>query len=213
MINGIRVISLDLDGVLFDGPSAAFPIAQRLGLGQKFLAVYTQLAKEGRRFEDSIIEGSKIWKGIATEGAYNHLVIELPLRVGAQETVNVLKEKGYFVGCISSGVSQFFMAPFSERLNLDFAFSNILGEEEGAHSGEAEYIMGGPQKVETALNFLKEKGFEAKNLASIGDGANDIDLFNISGFSIAFNPEKKKVIDAASITIRSKDLRSILEYF
>jgi phosphoserine phosphatase len=213
MKGNIRVISFDLDGVLFDGPSAAFPIAQQHGLGEKFMAVYTQVAKRGGRFEDSIIEGCKIWKGVATDGVYNHLVNDLPLRIGAQETASALKDKGYFVGCISSGVSQFFMVPFSERLNLDFAFSNILGEDRGAHNGEVEYIMGGPQKVETALKFLREKGLDGKHLASIGDGTNDIDLFNHSGFSVAFNPEKEEVSAAANVTIHSKDLRSILEYF
>jgi phosphoserine phosphatase len=213
MKGDIRVISFDLDGVLFDGPSAAFPIAQQLGLGEKFMTVYAQVAKRGSGFEDSVIEGCKIWKGVATDGVYNHLVNELPLRIGAQETVNTLKEEGYFVGCISSGVSQFFMVPFSERLSLDFAFSNILGEDMGAHNGEVEYIMGGPQKVETALKFLRENGLEGKHLASIGDGTNDIDLFNHSGFSIAFNPEKEEVSTAANVTIHSKDLRSILEYF
>ena len=213
MRGNIRVVSFDLDGVLFDGPSAAFPLAKQLGLGDKFMAVYTKVTKERGRFEDSIIEGSKIWKGVATDGAYNHLVNQLPLRIGAQETLDTLREAGYTIGCISSGVSQFFMEPFSQRLGLDFAYSNILGEEAGAHNGDVDYIMGGPQKVETALEFLRERGLEGKNLASIGDGTNDVDLFNISGFSIAFNPENEKVSGAASITVHSKDLRSILEYF
>jgi phosphoserine phosphatase len=182
-------------------------------LGEKFMAVYTKVTKEKGSFENSIIEGCKIWRGVATDGAYNHLVNQLPLRIGAQETLDTLREAGYTIGCISSGVSQFFMEPFSQRLGLDFAYSNILGEEAGAHNGDVDYIMGGPQKVETALEFLRERGLEGKNLASIGDGTNDVDLFNISGFSIAFNPENEKVSGAASITVHSKDLRSILEYF
>jgi len=213
MKGNIRVVSFDLDGVLFDGPSAAYPIAAQLGLGEKFMEVYARVSKKKSKFEDSIIEGCKIWKGVATGGAYNHLVNELPLRVGAQETLSALIEAGYIVGCISSGVSQFFMEPFSKRLSLDFAYSNVLGEEAGAHNGEVKYIMGGPQKVETALRMLGEKRLTGKHLASIGDGMNDIDLFNISGFSIAFNPENEEVSGAADVTLHSKDLRSVLEYF
>ncbi|MFW9956614.1 MAG: HAD-IB family phosphatase [Candidatus Odinarchaeota archaeon] len=213
MRGNIRVISFDLDGVLFEGSSAAFPIAQQLGLGEKFMAVFSRIAEEKIGFKNSIIEGCKIWRGVATDGVYNHLVNELPLRIGAQETIDALKEKGYIIGCISSGVSQFFMEPFSKRLGLDFAYSNILGEEAGAHNGEVAYIMGGSQKVETALKFLKERGLRRENLASIGDGTNDIDLFKHSGFSIAFNPANEEVSGAANVTIHSKDLRSILEYF
>ena len=213
MRESIKVISLDLDGVLFDGPSAALPLAQHLGLGEKFMAVYAKVAKEGKSFEESIAEGCKIWRGVATDGIYNSLIYELPLRLGAKETVDILRERGYIVGCISSGVSQFFMEPFSQRLDLDFSYSNILGEENGAHNGEVEFIMGGKQKAETALKLLSDNGFEGKHLASIGDGSNDIDLFKSSGFSIAFNPQSEAVSKAACVTVHSKDLRAVLEYF
>jgi len=213
MRESIKVISLDLDGVLFDGPSAAFPLAQHLGLGEKFMAVYAKVAQERKGLEESIAEGCKIWRGVPTDGVYNHLVHELPLRLGAKETVDILKGKGYIVGCISSGVSQFFMKPFSQRLDLDFSYSNFLGEENGTHSGEVEFIMGSRQKAETALRLLSDKGLEGKHLASIGDGNNDIDLFKASGFSIAFNAQSEAVSKAACVTIHSKDLRAVLEYF
>jgi phosphoserine phosphatase len=213
MRTSIKVISFDLDGVLYDGPSAAFPLAQKLGLGQKFMEVYSRVAKDQVGFKESIREGCKIWKGVSTSGVYNHLISEIPLRKGTIETVQELRARGYKVGCISSGVSQFFMQPFSQRLGLDFAFSNVLGDEDGAHNGEVKYIMGGLQKVETALKVLQGYGLNRTNLASVGDGSNDVALFGISGFSIAFNPESETVSAAANVTIHSEDLRSVLEYF
>ncbi|TFG34903.1 HAD family hydrolase [Candidatus Thorarchaeota archaeon] len=213
MNNDIKIISFDLDGVLFDGPSAAFPLAQHLGLGQKFMEVYTRVAIEKKELEPSIREGSKIWKGIAADETYDHLILDMPLMLGAEETLQKLKERGYIIGCISSGVSQFFMKPFTRRLKLDFAYSNILGERNGVHDGTVKYVMGGPQKAETALQIAQRRGLDGKNLASIGDGTNDIDLFKVSGFSIAFNPENDAVSGAASVTLHSKDLRSVLEFF
>lgn len=213
MNDNIKIISFDLDGVLFNGPSAAFPLAQHLGLGQQFMEVFTRVAKEKKDLEMSIREGCKIWKGIAADETYDHLVNELPLMNGAEDTVLTLRERGYIIGCISSGVSQFFMKPFAKRLNLDFAHSNILGEVNGEHDGTVRYVMGGPQKAETALRVAQERGFNGNNLASIGDGSNDIELFNVSAISIAFNPENDAVSEAASITLHSNDLRSILDYF
>jgi len=177
------------------------------------MGIYIKIAEEGMSFEESIAEGCKIWKGVAANGTYNNLIHELPLRLGAKEAVAILKERGYIVGCISSGVSQFFMEPFSQRLDLDFAYSNVLGEEDGTHNGEVKFIMGSKQKAETALELLSQIGLDGKHLASIGDGSNDIDLFRVSGFSIAFNPQSDAVSEEASVTVRSKDLRSVLEYF
>jgi phosphoserine phosphatase len=213
MSGDIRVVSLDLDGVLFDGPSAAYPLAHQLGLGEKFMEVYQRMAKEKRELEDSIREGSMIWKGVAVDGSYDELVFGLPLMKGAEETIFTLKSRGYKVGCISSGVSQFFMNPFKKRLNLDFAFSNILGENGGTHDGTVKFVMGGKQKAETALKYLQEKGFEKNQLAAVGDGTNDIDIFRMAGFSVAFNPETEAVSEAATVTIKASDLTEILTHF
>lgn len=209
----IKIIVFDLDGVLYDGQSAAFHLARQVGLGQKYQDLFMRIAREQLSFQQSVRLGAEIWKGVEFGGKYKQLVFELPLMEGAEETLDVLKTTGYQVGCISSGVSQFFMEPLAERLNLDFAYSNILGTSDGKHSGVVEYAMGGPQKAETALRILEKRNLSTKNLASIGDGTNDIDLFGVSAFSIAFNPENEEVSEAATIAVHSKNLESILEYF
>ncbi len=213
MHKDIKIITFDLDGVLFDGLSASFHLGKQIGLGEKYQEFFIRLAKEKFPFEESIRLGSKIWEGVPIDDKYNNLVMKLPLMKGAEETVRALKEAGYLVGCISGGVSQFFLEPLTERLGLDFAHSNILGTSDGTHSGTIEYAMGGPQKAETALQILQERELSTKNLASIGNGLNDMDLFGVSGFSIAFNPENEDVSGAATITIHSKNLESVLEYF
>jgi len=209
----IKIISFDLDGVLYDGPSAAFPLAEHLGIGQKFMEVYARVGRGKKNLVESIREGGIIWKGIPADDTYEHLIMDMPLMEGAEETIRILQEKGIAVGCLSSGVSQFFMKPFTRRLNLDFAYSNILGESNGNHDGTVKFVMGGPQKAEMALRIAKERGLDKTNLASVGDGTNDIDLFNISALSIAFNPENEAVSEAATVVLHSKDLRSVLEYF
>ena len=213
MTSGIKVISMDLDGVLFDGSSATFVIAQQIGLGEQYVELFQRMAKEGLDLRDSVIEGSKIWKGKPIDATYHYLVKRLPLMEGAEETVTTLQDWGYEVGCISSGVSQFFMEPLTRRLKLDFAYSNILGSENEVHDGTVQYIMGGPEKATTIWQYTQLKGYPQESIASVGNGLNDIDLFKVSTFSIAFNPVDRRVREAASITVESKDLRSILPHF
>lgn len=209
----IEVIALDLDGVLFDGPSAVQPLATQLGLAERFFSIFRESAEKQYRLEQTITKGAKIWIGVPVDGTLDPLVENLPLMEGAEETVATLKEGGYRVGCISSGASQFFMEPFKKRLDLDFAYSNILGQENGKHNGKVEYVMLGEQKAESVLRYLEDESISPAKLASVGDGENDIDMFGVSAFSIAFNPKSKRVEEAADITIRSKDLRSILRHF
>jgi phosphoserine phosphatase len=213
MESKIEIISLDLDGVLYDGLYAAVAVGAKLGLAEKFETLLQRMAKEKMSQSESVIEGSKVWIGVPVEGPYQKLVDSIPLMKGAKETVASLKKMGYEVGCISSGVSQFFMKPFTKRLDLDFAYSNILGETDGKHDGTTQYVMGGPQKAETILKHIEGKGISPRGIASVGNGTNDIELFKVSAFSIAFNPLHVSVSDTASVIVESKDLRSILPYF
>ncbi|MFX0045524.1 MAG: HAD-IB family phosphatase [Candidatus Hermodarchaeota archaeon] len=213
MADRIKVVSLDLDGVLYDGPSAVHPLTKALGIEQDFLRVFKKLGDGKRSLSDAIKEGARIWIGVPSDGTLDPLVENLPLMKGAEEVVAALKEGGLKVGCVSSGVSQFFMKPFKKRLKLDFAFSNVLGETDGKHDGSVHYVMAGPQKAEKVLEYIENDGYSKLELASVGDGENDIDLFKVSALSIAYNPVSDEVSKAADLTIRSKDLRTILPHF
>ncbi|RDE17254.1 MAG: hypothetical protein C4K49_03555 [Candidatus Thorarchaeota archaeon] len=209
----IKVVVLDLDGVLFDGPSVVYPIAKQMGLENAFLGAIAKAAREKLSVRESLLLGAKVWTGIPVDGTLDPIVERLPLMEGAEETVATLKKRGYQVGCVSSGASQFFMKPFSRRLDLDFAYSNVLGEKDGRHDGTVQYVMEGPQKAEKVLQHMKDIGLSSKNLASVGDGENDLDLFKASSFSVAFNPQTERVSRSATVTVHSKDLRSLLSYF
>jgi phosphoserine phosphatase len=213
MASNIKVISIDLDGVLYDGPSAAFALAQQIGLKDQYLELLERIERENLDFQETVVEVAKLWKGIPVDATYHYLVKTMPLLEGAEETIATLQDWGYEVGCISSGVSQFFMEPLSRRLNLAFAYSHILGSENQVHDGTVQFTMGGPEKATTIWNYVQIRGHSLENVASVGNGINDIDLFKVSAFSIAFNPVDKAVSDAATVTIESKDLRSILPYF
>ncbi|UCH04339.1 MAG: HAD hydrolase family protein, partial [Candidatus Thorarchaeota archaeon] len=63
------------------------------------------------------------------------------------------------------------------------------------------------------LEYIENEGYSRSELASVGDGENDIDLFKVSALSIAYNPVSDEVSKAADLTIRSKDLRKILPHF
>jgi HAD superfamily phosphoserine phosphatase-like hydrolase len=213
MNSDIKVISLDLDGVLFDGPSAAYPVAKALGIGDLFAKESMRFSQIGLSIEERLVQGAKIWQGVPVIGEeMQEIINDIPLMQGAEDVIDRLKEWNYRVGCISSGVSQFFMTPFIERLDLDFGYSNILEGKDGKHTGEILYTMGSPQKAESILRYLSEIGARQENLVSVGDGLNDLGIFKVSSLSIAFNPEHDEVSKAATHTVHSKDLRDILQY-
>jgi phosphoserine phosphatase len=159
MINQIKVVSLALDGVLYDGPRAVNPLTKTLGIEQEFLRVFKNPGGSALSLSDAIEEGARIWTGVPVDGTLDPLVESLPLMKGAEETVAALKDWGFQVGRVSSGVSQFFMKPFQKRLRLDFAYSKVLGETDGRHDGSIHYVMGGTSEGRGGPSIPQERGF------------------------------------------------------
>ena len=56
------------------------------------------------------------------------------------------------------------------------------------------------------INEVKEK---KENITTVVDGANDVKLFDISGFGIAFRAQDL-VKDLATVTLEEKDLSKII---
>lgn len=211
--NQIKVIAFDLDGVLYSLPQAAYLLACAVGLKDEYKTVFVKAKLENLSFRDTIIEMAKIWKGIPVDGSLDDIVMSLPLMSGAEDVIEQLKEWGYRVGCISSGSSQFFMETLARKLGLDFVFTNVLGQQDDIIDGTVEFVMGAEEKAETISMYLRENGYTLDELASIGNGENDIYMLRASRFSIAFNPMTDRVSGAATTTVESKDLRDVLEHF
>jgi len=211
--NQIKVIAFDLDGVLFPLPQAAYLLACAIGLKNEYKGVFAKAKAENLSFRDTIIEMARIWKGVPVDGCLDGTVMGLPMMAGAEEIISQLKDWGYHVGCISSGSSQFFMDTLARKLGLDFVFTNVLGQQNDIMDGTVEFIMGPEEKAETISMYLRENGYTLDELASIGNGENDIYLLRASRFSIAFNPMTERVSDAATIVVESDDLQCVLEHF
>ena len=74
----------------------------------------------------------------------------------------------------------------------------------------------GPVMSETAKGDIleeiaKKEGVDLKDTVVVGDGANDISMFNKAGLKIAFCA-KEILKEKADICIEKKDLREILKH-
>ena len=131
--------------------------------------------------------------------------------VSAKETIAELKNRGYKVVCFSGGFKNA-TVPLKEKLGLDAEFANILHEKDDKLTG----LVGGEMMFNNSKSLMLQKvqqllGISPDDTVAIGDGANDLGMFEHSKVKIAFCA-KEILKKNATVIIDKKDLREILKY-
>ena len=204
-----RLAVFDFDSTLMDGETLEF-FARELGIGEKVKAITDKAMRGEADFFESLTERVALLKGLPLTKV-DEICHNLPPMNGAQEVISGLKEKGYKVVCFSGGFRNA-TEYYAKKLGLDGEFANILHVKDdlltGQVGGEMMFNDSKGQmlkRLQTILNTDKE------NTIAVGDGANDLSMFQYAGKRIAFcaKPIVKKNAD---IIIEDKDLSKILEF-
>jgi phosphoserine phosphatase len=95
------------------------------------------------------------------------------------------------------------------ELKIDFYKANTLELIDGKLTGKVVgAIVDRAAKAEALKDFAKRCSVDLINTVAIGDGANDLDMMQVAGISIAFNA--KPIVEAAAdYSIKEPSLRSV----
>lgn len=204
-----KLAVFDFDSTLMDGETIEI-IASEVGLQQEVAAV-TKRAMEGELdFFDSLTYRVSLLKGIK-ESRVNEICKNLPYMLGAKETIEELKKLDYTVVCFSGGFKNA-TGYAKEILGYDADFSNILQSKDGVLTGQ----VGGSMMFSDSKGRLLQKlqailGVDYENTMAVGDGANDLSMFNYAGTRIAFCAKECLAKEATHIIV-NKDLTEILKF-
>ncbi|MEN6328706.1 MAG: phosphoserine phosphatase SerB [Methanobacteriaceae archaeon] len=205
----IKLIAFDLDNVLIDG-EAIDEIAKLAGTESEVSEI-TQQAMEGKLdFETALKQRVALLKGTSVEDI-NKVVQEIPVMEGAEETIAELKKRGYKIATIS-GSFQNIAQRLKDLLDLDYAFSNTLEEDEGLLTGEVSGPLVVDSKADVLAKIIDIEKISSEECAAVGDGANDISMLKKAGIGVAFNA-KPVLKESADIIVEKKDLRELLKVF
>jgi phosphoserine phosphatase len=203
-----KLAVFDFDSTLMDGETIDF-FASELGLESR-VATITKRAMAGELdFYDSLVERVALLEGLALSKV-EEICSQLPMMPGAKETIVGLKERGYRVVCFSGGFRSA-TKPACEALGIDADFSNFLHHKEGKLTGSVGgEMMYSDAKGDMLQRLQKLLGTSVENTVAVGDGANDLSMFQYAGRRVAFCA-KPILKEAATHTIEVKDLTKLLE--
>lgn len=204
----MKLAIFDFDSTLMDGETIDF-LAAPLGLEEQVAAI-TERAMAGELdFFKSLIARVALLEGLE-KSKVDAICTDLPMMPGAAEVVAGLKEKGYKVVCFSGGFRNA-TSPAAKRLGIDADFSNILHDDGGILSGRVGGdMMFSFSKGDMLLRLQNLLGIDRTDTVAVGDGANDLSMFDYADTRIAFCA-KPILKEAATHIVDTKDLREILK--
>jgi phosphoserine phosphatase len=198
----------DFESTLTDGETIDF-LAKPLGF-EKQVADITQRAMAGELdFFESLSTRVALLKGLE-KSKVDEICQNLPMMNGAQDVITGLKAKGYRVVCFSGGFRNATSAA-AANLGIDADFSNILHDENGILTGR----VGGDMMFSSSKGDMLERlqkllGISQADTLVVGDGANDLSMFQYADKRVAFCA-KPILKEAATHCVDIKDLREILK--
>ncbi len=204
-----KLILFDLDGTLIENETID-ELAKINNVEDEVKKITKEAMAGNLNFEQSLKKRVSFLKGIPEDKALN-TVNNLKITNGAFETIKSLKENGHIVGVVSGGFT-IATDEIKKLLNLDYSFANKLIVENNKLTGDVVgKVMKDNAKGEILKEICEKENINLENTVVVGDGANDISMFKIAGFKIAFCA-KDKLKKYANVCVDKRDLREILKY-
>ena len=161
-------------------------------------------------FEQSLRERVSMLKGLP-ESVFERVQERIRLSDGARNLISAVHASGGRVGAVSGGFNQI-LTPLASKLNLDYYAANELEVVDGLLTGQllGEVIDRAAKAAKLEL-WAKDFGISVELVAAIGDGANDLDMFESAGLSFAYNA-KPAVRERADVIIDAPDLSLVIPH-
>ena len=204
-----KLVIFDLDGTLTQERSIWEYIHKQLGKWYGFAEEYQNLFLAGKiSYEEFCERDAQVWKGVRVEELLE-IVKAVPFHPGVNELINFLKQKGLNLSMVSSGLS-LLTNWVHQRYGFDYSVSNNLLHENGVLTGKVKIQVYFDKKAEWVRKILNQFEVKPEEVIAVGDSRGDIDMFQMVGFSIAFNSSCKELDQIASACIQSQNLADII---
>ena len=204
-----RLVIFDLDGTLTQERSIWEYIHKQLGKWYGFAEEYQKQFLAGKiSYEEFCERDAQVWKGMRVDELLE-IVKTVPFHPGVDELINHLKQKGLKLSVVSSGLS-LLSKWVHEKYGFDYSVSNDLLHENGILTGKVKIQVYYDKKAEWAEKITKRFEVEPEQAIAIGDSKGDIDMFQMVGFSVAFNSSCSNLDKIANACIPSQNLTDII---
>jgi phosphoserine phosphatase len=200
------LVVFDVEGVLLN--AEYLPVLAQVMGPEKEKEIW-DITKQGIRgeinWEDGLRKRVRALRGIRHSDA-KKIGENLQMMPGAKELCEALKRAGWKLVAVSGGFT-IITDRLKRELGLDEIFSNELIFADGVLKDVIMRVTS--DKAAAVRAILKEWGFKKDDIVVVVDGANDLKLFELAGFTVGFCPVDI-VKEKADAVIEIHDLSLLL---
>ncbi len=210
---GYDLVAFDLDGVIVAERSSWEWVHKHFGVDNNDAL----LEFVGRKIDDAefMRRDIRLWKAKNPDislADIERILLQAKLVEGSSETIRALRERGVKT-CVVSGGIDLLADHIGASCGIDRTVSNgLAADKEGRLTGEGILRVKLRDKASALLSVLDEFGIPAEKCAAVGNSWVDVTMFDVAGFSIAFNPIDEETRKAADVVVESDNLMDVLKY-
>ena len=179
------LIVFDVEGVLLN--AEYLPVLAQVMGPEKEKEIW-DITKQGIRgeinWEDGLKKRVEALRGISFEDA-ERIAFNLEIMPGAKEICFALKKAGWRIIAVSGGFT-IITDRLKDELCIDKIFSNELTFKDGKLDGLKLTVTS--DKAAAIKPTIMEWGIRKEDIVVVVDGANDLKLFSLAGFTVGFCP-------------------------
>jgi phosphoserine phosphatase len=97
-----------------------------------------------------------------------------------------------------------------ERYAFDYAVANELLYNNGTLTGDVKINVYFDEKAKWVKTIMSRYKIRGEEVIAIGDSMGDKEMFEIAGFSVAFNPSCKELSRIADVVVNGNDMSDIV---
>ena len=184
-LSEFKVLTMDMDSTLIT-IECIDEIADFAGVKPQVAAV-TEAAMRGELdFPSALRRRVSLLAGLPESVLKQVYEERLQLSPGAETLLAAAKKAGLKTLLVSGGFT-YFVQQLGKRLGLDSTLANELEIHSGRLTGQVlGKIVDAQAKADRMASFCQELGCSTREALVLGDGANDLKMMALSGFSVAF---------------------------
>ncbi|MEO7743894.1 MAG: phosphoserine phosphatase SerB [Usitatibacter sp.] len=206
-----RLLAMDMDSTLI-AIECIDEIADFAGRKAEVAAVTASAMRGEIDWPESLRRRVAALEGLE-ESALGRVYDErLRFNPGADKLIAAARRCGVKTLLVSGGFT-YFTDRVRDKLELDYAYSNVLGGENGKLTGKVTGpLVDAAGKAAHLTRIAGELGITREQIMAIGDGANDLPMLADAGTSVAFHA--KPVVKAkADYALDYAGLDGVLNFF
>lgn len=204
----IKLIILDMDGVIFEGCNFWLDLHRALGTEKQALQLWKNLSKTDYK-QLSYITAKLLWRHKSAD-IFWRLVGNRKSVTGVSRVFEFARANAIKTAIVSTGPYQ-----LAERAQKMYGINIIRANRleisaNGTFTGNVDVQVDENHKNEVALEIINQLGVPAKFTAMIGDSVSDASMAKVVGLPIAYDTEDEELLENCVVHIPRGHLSDVI---